>query len=482
MTPTPLGEGKTTTAIGLVDGLSKLGVRAVATLRQPSLGPVFGLKGGGTGGGLARLLPEAELNLHCTGDAHAVASAHNLLAALAEAAVHHRLVAGFEAPGLEWRRVTPIEDRALRSVITGRGTGNGPERESGFDLDAASEVMAVLALATGYRDLRERLGRMVVGYRQDGQPVTAGDLGAVGSMLALLKDAIKPNLAQTAGGQPAIVHAGPFGNIAHGASSILADRLALGLAQVAVTEAGFGAELGLEKLVHIKVRAGGPAPLAAVVVVTVRAIKWHGGASLKELEAAHAEALERGLENMAHAIGLARAFGLPAVVAINRFASDRPEEIATVRRAALAAGALAAVESLAHSQGGAGTVELARAVLAALEQPSEVRYLYPLEAPLADKVEAVARQAYNAGGMRWEEHAQRQAERYTALGWGGLPVCIAKTHLSLSADPQLRGCPRGHVLPITDVRVAAGAGFVYPLAGEIQTLPALPKHPNARCT
>ena len=480
MTPTPLGEGKTTTSIGLVQGLARLGRRPVLTLRQPSVGPLFGVKGGGTGGGRARVMPDTEINLHFTGDAHAVASAHNLLAAMADAAVYHGTMPGLEVSGLEWRRVTNVEDRALRRIVTGlAGRGNGPMREAGFDIDAASEIMAVVALSTDYDDLRVRLGRLVVGYSSDGSPVSASDLNAVGAMMALLKDALKPNLVQTLEGQPALVHTGPFGNIAHGCSSILADRLALSCGDTVVTEAGFGADLGLEKFIHIKARSGGVSPSTAVLVVTVRSLKWHGGVGMKELTSPNLDALKRGLCNMEHAIEIVRLFGLPTVVAINRFPNDTPEEVEEVKRSGRDAGAYAVAESHGFSQGGAGTTELAEAVVSACKQPSQPKYLYPLEASIEDKVETLARQVYEAGDVRWERTALRQAQRYTERGWGELPICMAKTHLSTSADPRARGRPRGHTLPIAEIRIAAGAGFVYPLAGDIQTLPGLPRRPNA---
>ncbi len=480
MTPTPMGEGKTTTSIGLVQGLARIGRRPVLTLRQPSIGPVFGIKGGGTGGGQARVMPDTEINFHFTGDAHAVASAHNLLAALADAAVNHGTVPGLDASGLEWRRVSNIGDRALRHITTGLGgRSNGPMREAGFDIDAASEIMAVLALSTGYDDLRARLARMVVGYFRDGRPVTASDLNSVGAMMALLKDALKPNLVQTLEGQPTLVHTGPFGNIAHGCSSILADRLALGCGDIVVTEAGFGADLGFEKFVHIKTRSGGVPPSAAVVVVTVRALKWHGGVALRELTSANLDALRRGLVNMEHAIGIVRGVGLPAVVAINRFPDDQPDELDSVRSAALQAGAHAVAESHGFSQGGPGATELAEAVVSACKEPSHLTYLYPLEASIEEKVDALARQVYGAAEVRWERSALRQARRYTDLGWGDLPICMAKTHLSVSADPRALGRPQGHTFPIAGIRISAGAGFVYPLAGEITTMPGLPREPNA---
>lgn len=480
MTPTPMGEGKTTTSIGLVQGLARLGRRPVLTVREPSMGPVFGIKGGGTGGGQSRVLPDTNINLHFTGDAHAVASAHNLLAALADAAVYHRTAPDLDASGLQWRRVTNAGDRALRNIVIGlNGRVDGPLRETGFDIDAASEIMAVLALSTGYDDLRVRLGRLLVGYSRDGKPVTASDLNAVGSMMALLKDALKPNLVQTQEGQPALVHSGPFGNIAHGCSSILADRLAMGCGDIVVTEAGFGADLGLEKYVHIKTRSGGYPPSAAVVVVTVRALKWHGGAALKELTSPNLEALRKGKANMERTIGVVGLFGLPAVVAINRFPDDSPEEVDAVKKAALAAGAHGVAESHVFSNGGEGAEELGEAVLSACEQPSELKYLYPLEASIEEKVESLARNIYEAGEVNWERSALRQARRYTELGWGALPICMAKTNASISADPKLLGRPQGHTFPITGLRISAGAGFVYPLAGEIRTLPALPRTPNA---
>ena len=480
MTPTSMGEGKTTTSIGLVDGLARLGKRPVLTLRQPSVGPVFGVKGGGTGGGLARVMPDTEINLHFTGDAHAVASAHNLLAAMADAAVHHRAVPDLEASGLEWRRVTNTEDRGLRHIVAGLGgRNNSPVRETGFDIDAASEIMAVLALSAGYDDLRARLARLVVGFSPKGSPVTASDLNAVGAMMALLKDALMPNLVQTLEGQPALVHTGPFGNIAHGSSSILADRLALGCGDFVITEAGFGADLGLEKFVHIKTRSGGTPPSVAVVVVTVRALKWHGGAASRELTTANLEAVKRGMANMEHHIGIVRLFGLPAVVAINRFPEDRPDEVDAIKGAALDAGAHAVAESHGFAQGGEGTLELAEAVVSTSEQPSELNYFYPLDASIEEKVETLALRVYGAGEVRWEAGALRQARRYTDLGWSGLPICMAKTNLSISADPRLRGKPRDYTFPIVGLRASVGAGFLYPLAGEIQTLPGLPRTPNA---
>ncbi len=488
ITPTPAGEGKTTTAIGLSDGLARLGKRPVLTIRQPSMSLLFGQKGGGTGGGKARVVPEAEINLNFTGDSHAIASAHNLLAAMTDAAVYYRAVPGLAASGLEWRRVVNTQDRALRHVVTGLGgRGNGPMRETGFDVDAASEIMAVLALATGYDDLRARLGRMVVGFTSpEGKPVTAADVGAVGPMMAILKDALKPNLVQTLEGTPALVHTGPFGNIAHGCSSVLADRLGLACGDILVTEAGFGADLGLEKFMHIKARSSGLRPSVAVVVATLRALKYQGGVPLKDVESPNAEALAQGIPSLEHALEIVRAFGLPAVVAVNRFPQDAPQELAMVRQAALRAGALAVADSFAFAQGGEGARELAQAVLDVLqpvpmgrEQPAQPRFLYPLEASIPEKVEAIAKQVYLAGDVQWDDDALEQAERYAKLGWGTLPVCMAKTPFSLTADSSVKGVPRGHAFRITGVRISAGAGFVYPMAGEIQTMPGLPRRPNA---
>ena len=377
ITPTPAGEGKTTTAIGLTDGLARLGRRAVLAIREPSLGPLLGRKGGGTGGGRARVEPAADINLHFTGDFHAVQSAHNFLAAMADHAARSGAVAGFSPEAISWRRVTDAQDRALRRIETGLGgPAAGPRRETGFDISAASEIMAVLALASGYGDLRRRLSQVVVGWGGGGRPVSAGELRCVGALMALLRDALKPNLVQTAEGRPAIVHTGPFGNIAHGCSSILADRLALATGELAVTEAGFGADLGFEKFMDIKVRQGGPAPSAAVVVATVGGLRWHGGAQPDRLAEPDPRRVEAGVANLRHAIGIVRRYGLPAVVALNRRSSDTPGEIEIARRAALEAGALAAVEAKGFTEGGAGMTELARAVASAVEQPSTVRLLY----------------------------------------------------------------------------------------------------------
>ena len=480
MTPSPPGEGKTTTAIALVEGLARIGRRPVLTIREPSMGPFFGIKGGGTGGGMARVEPEADINLHFTGDAHAIASAHNLLAAMTDAAAFHGTVPDLDPSLIAWKRVTNAEERSLRRIVSGLGgRANGPMRETGFDIDAASEIMAILALTTGYDDLRKRLGRIVVGARRDRTPVTAADVGAVGAMMALLRDAVKPNLVQTLEGNLAIIHTGPFGNIAHGNSSILGDLLAAGCGDIVVTEAGFGADLGFEKFVHIKTRMGGHPPSVAVVVVTVRALKYHGGDAAKDGAPADDAALERGLPNMEHVIELVTSTGLKAVVAINRFPQDTRREVEAVERAALAAGAHAVVESHGFARGGEGTVELAQAVVEAAQGPARLNYAYDLADSPEEKIEKLARKFYGAAEVQWAPEASRQTRRFVEQGAGLMPICMAKTHRSLSADPTLLGRPRGHTFPIVEMRISAGAGFLAPLAGAIPTLPGMPRKPNA---
>ena len=478
ITPTPAGEGKTTTSIGLTDGLARIGRRPVLTIRQPSLGPLFGRKGGGTGGGKATVQPAVEINLHFTGDFHAIESAHNFLAAMADTVARSGEIAGFAPEGITWRRVTDAEDRGLRHIVTGvGGRADGPLRDTGFDISAASEIMAILALAADYIDLRQRLSDIVTGWTVEHTPVTAGELGCVGAMMVLLKDALKPNLVQTVEGQPAIVHTGPFGNIAHGCSSILADRLALGAGEFVITEAGFGADLGFEKFMDIKVRQGGPRPDAAVLVATVRGLKWHGG--VEDLEAEpDVAAVTTGAANLRHGIGIVRRYGLPVVVAINRFAGDSAEEIAEIRRVAEEAGAVAAVEAHGFEQGGAGMIELAEAVVAATEQPATVQLLYEDDEPAFTKVERLASELYGAGRTTWGPRTRTAIRRFERNGWY-FPICVAKTHLSISADATRRGAPRGHNFPVTEVRVSAGARQIVVLAGSIVTLPGLPPHPNA---
>ena len=480
ITPTPAGEGKTTTSIGLVDGLHRIGKRAVLTIRQPSLGPLFGRKGGGSGGGAATVQPAADINLHFTGDFHAIESAHNFLAAMADNTVHNGDVAGFEPGQISWRRVTDAEDRALRRVVSGvGGRADGPLRETGFDISAASEIMAIVALARDYRDLRRRLSDIVVGWTTDRRPITAEEVGAVGSMMVLLKDALKPNIVQTVEGNPAIVHTGPFGNIAHGCSSIVADQLALASGDYVVTEAGFGADLGFEKFMDIKVRQGGHPPAAAVLVATVRGLKWHGGQQQSELTSPNVAALMEGASNLRHAIGIVKRYGLPVVVAINCFPEDSAEERSALARVALEAGALAAVEARGFAEGGAGMTELAEAVVDAVDNhEGGVELGYPDDISIIDKVETLARDLYQADRTTWGPMTRTTARLFSDQGWD-FPICVAKTHLSISADSRLRGAPSGHVFPVTELRIAAGAQQVIVLAGPIMTLPGLPRRPNA---
>jgi len=480
ITPTPAGEGKTTTAIGLTQGLAKLGHKSAVTLREPSLGPIFGIKGGGTGGGKSRVIPEDEINIHFTGDAHAVASAHNLLAALVDNAVQRGQVPDLDPTGIHWSRVTDASDRALRLVISGvGGANNSPLRESRFDMVSASEIMAILALCSDLEDLRKRLARIVVGTSRQGIPVTVENLGVGGALLSLLRQTILPNLAQTTEGQPAFIHAGPFGNIAHGCSSIIADRLALAYADYVVTEAGFGSDLGFEKFMHIKARQSGLLPSAAVLVATVRALKWHGGVARRDLDKPNQQAVVAGGPNLIHHVNIVRSFGVPVVVAINRFDNDSPEELATIEEIARQAGAAASVQSLAFSLGGEGAVALAEAVTKVAREPANISYVYPLEASTEDKALALARQIYQADEVSWTPEALRRLRSFEAQGWGEMPICVAKTHLSISHNPAWRGVPSGYVFPITDIRASVGAGFLYVLAGQIQTLPGLPSRPLA---
>ena len=481
ITPTPAGEGKTTTTVGLTQAMGQLGKNVVATLREPSLGPIFGIKGGGTGGGKSLIEPQDEVNIHFTGDAHAVSSAHNLLAALTDNAAQRDRVPGFRPEGITWRRVTDVEDRALRSIMTGiGGSNNAPVRESGFDIVTASEIMAILALARDLEDLRARLSRIVVGYTNQGDPVTADDVEAVGSMMALLRYAIQPNIVQTTEGQPVIVHAGPFGNIAHGCSSVVGDRLALGYADYVLSEAGFGADLGFEKFMHIKARFNGLEPHAAVIVASVRAVKYHGGVRVRDLEVPNTEAVEEGMSNLTHLIGMIRSFNLPVVVALNHFPTDTPEETAIMKRGAEEAGAFAAVESKVFADGGAGGIDLANAVIEATsaDEHPEISYAYEMDDTLRDKVTALAKRVYNADRVTYVLAAGRQLRQFQERGWGNLPVCMAKTHLSISHRANLKGRPSGYVFQISDVRASVGAGFIYPIAGNIVTMPGLPGSPR----
>ena len=483
ITPTPAGEGKTTTAIGLTQGLGKLGYRPVVNLREPALGPIYGIKGGGTGGGKARVVPEDEINIHFTGDAHAVASTHNLLAALVDNAVYRNNAAGMDPTGVQWSRVTDVSDRALRQIVSGLGgNGNSPLRDSRFDIVTASEIMALLALSSDMEDMRVRLSRMVVGSNREGNPVAVGDLGLTGALMTLMRQTIMPNLVQTLEGQPAIIHAGPFGNIAHGCSSIVADRLGLSYADYVVTEAGFGADLGFEKFMHIKSRQSGLTPDAVVLVASLRALRWHGGSTRRELATANLDAVKSGGANLSHLARMVRSFGVPLVVALNRFPGDTEDELKAVREIALEAGAESTAEISGFTDGGEGGMALGEAVTkAAAGDGSEVSpsYVYPLDAPVREKVLALAKAVYGAGDVSWSAEARRKLRYFESQGWGNLPICMAKTHLSISHDPALRGSPSGYTFPINDIRASVGAGFLYTLAGRIETLPGLPSVPLA---
>ena len=480
MTPTPAGEGKTTTTVGLGDALNRAGKRAMVCLREPSLGPCFGVKGGAAGGGWSQVVPMEDINLHFTGDFHAIGAAHNLLAALLDNHVYWGNALGIDARRVSWRRVVDLNDRALRSIVGSLGgPANGFPREDGFDITVASEVMAVFCLAEGLADLRDRLGRIVVAETRDRAPVFAADLEAAGPMTALLKDAILPNLVQTLEGTPAFVHGGPFANIAHGCNSVTATRTALKLADYVVTEAGFGSDLGGEKFIDIKCRKSGLRPDAAVLVGTVRAVKMHGGVPRSELGAENTEAVGAGAANLIRHVEILRGFGVPVIVALNRFASDSDAEIAVVSEACAQAGA-EAVECTHWAEGGAGAAALAEKVAAAAERPSPgFAFLYPDEMPLWEKIETVARRVYKAGAVSAPDRVRRQLRAWQDGGYGALPMCMAKTPLSLSADPALLGAPEGHDLTVRDVRLAAGAGFVVAVCGDIMTMPGLPRVPAA---
>ena len=480
ISPTPAGEGKTTTTVGLGDALNRIGHRAMVCLREPSLGPVFGMKGGAAGGGYAQIVPMEQINLHFTGDFAAIALAHNLLAAMIDNHIHHGNALGFDLRRITWKRVMDMNDRALRDNVIGLGgPGNGMPRESGFDIVVASEIMAILCLATSLADLKERLARIVVGETADRKPITCAQLRAQGAMAALLKDAISPNLVQTLENNPAFVHGGPFANIAHGCNTAIATRAALKLADYVVTEAGFGADLGAEKFIDIKCRKTGLRPSAAVLVATARALKYHGGMAVADVSKEDVAALERGLPNLErHLRNVQEVYGLPCVVAINHRSHDTPAEIDLLTKRVEALGAKAVVaRHWAH--GGAGAEELAREVVAACATPNRFQFVYEESLPLWQKVEAIATKVYGAAGVTAAPAAKERIERLQAEGYGHFPVCIAKTQMSFSTNAALRGAPSGHTLDIREVRLAAGAEFVVMVCGDIMTMPGLPKVPAA---
>ncbi len=541
ITPTPLGEGKTTTTVGLSQALgAHLGQKVFTNIRQPSQGPTFGIKGGAAGGGYAQVIPMEDFNLHLTGDIHAITAANNLLAAAIDARLHHEsyqddqrlfdalcpvrkdgsrsfskiMLRRLKKLGIDktdpdeltpeersrfarldidpetitWRRVVDTNDRYLREITIGQGPQEKFQRQTGYDITVASEIMAILALTTGLEDMRERLGRMVIGTSRAGEAITADDLGVGGALTVLMKDAIMPNLMQTLEGTPAFVHAGPFANIAHGNSSIVADQIALKLVGpdgYVLTESGFGADIGMEKFFDIKCRYSGLIPDAVVLVATIRALKMHGGGPKvvagKPLDPAYTEEnlelLEAGAGNMVAHIKNALRFGIPVVVAINQFKDDTEAEIALLQRIAREAGAFDAVPSNHWAEGGLGSIELGKAVMEATKQGSNFDFLYPLEASIKEKIETIATQIYGADGVEYSEEAERKIERYNRLGFAGLPICMAKTHLSLSHDPTLKGVPTGYILPIRDIRASVGAGFLYPLVGQMSTMPGLPTRP-----
>ncbi len=489
ITPTPLGEGKSTTLIGLGEAMKHLGKKSVITLRQPSQGPTFGIKGGAAGGGYAQVVPMETFNLNLTGDIHAVTAANNLLAAM----IDNRLLRGnplnINPHSITWKRVVDTNDRALRKIIVGLGgrMEGGIPRETGFDITVASEVMAILALTTSLQDMRKRFGRIVVGLTHDKKPVTAEEIGAAGAMTVLMRDAIRPTIMQTLENTPALVHAGPFANVAHGNSSILADMIGIKTADYLMTESGFGADIGAEKFFNIKCRYSGLKPDAAVIVATIRALKSHSGKYKivagkplpPEMLENNVADVEAGATNLRKQIENVKLHGVTPVVAINAFSSDHADEIEAVKRIAIEAGALGAAVSTHWADGGKGAIELAEMVIAAAEEPSEFKFLYDLDQPITTKIETIAKKIYGADDVFFEPFAAQQIASYEENGFGNLPICMAKTHLSLSHDPKLKGAPTGFTLPIREVRASVGAGFIYPICGDMRTMPALPEHPAA---
>jgi formate--tetrahydrofolate ligase len=482
MSPTPAGEGKTTTSIGLADAMNRLGKKTTVALREPSLGPVFGMKGGATGGGYAQVVPSDEINLHFTGDIHAITAAHNLLAAMVDNRLHFDGSCGLlDCRRVTWKRVMDMDDRVLREIVVGIGGPlRGIARETGFDITAASEIMAIFCLSEDLKDLKERLGNILIGYSPDQQPVFARAIKAQGAMAALLKDALKPNLVQTLEGTPALIHGGPFANIAHGTNSIIATRLALGLSDFVITESGFGSDLGAEKFFDIVVRTGHvPPPDACVLVATIRALKYHGGVKLKDIDQEDLEAVEKGFENLAKHMENMRTFGVPFVVAINRCPSDTEAEIEKLRTLCLENKTRVALSEV-YARGGEGGEELAREILQAIEEDKNTfQFLYELDLPLIDKIEAVAKRVYGAASVAMEGKIKRKIRRLEKRGFGNLPVCIAKTQYSLSDDDEALGRPEDFTLIVTDASLSAGAGFVVVYCGDIMTMPGLPKIPSA---
>ena len=479
ISPTPAGEGKTTTSVGLADAMNAMGKKTMLCLREPSLGPVFGIKGGAAGGGYAQVVPMEDINLHFTGDIHAIGAANNLLAAMIDNSIQQGNPLNMDARRITWKRCMDMNDRQLRFIVDGLGGKiNGTPREDGFDITVASEVMAVFCLAKDLTDLKERLSRSVCAYTYDGKPVTAGQIGAAGAMTALLKDALDPNLVQTLENNPAIIHGGPFANIAHGCNSAIATKLSLKLADYVVTEAGFGADLGAEKFLDIKCRYAGLNPAAVVLVATVRALKSHGGVAKADLNKPNAAAVRAGAANLTRHIENLQGFGLPVCVAINAFPTDTAEEMAVIHEICAKVGVPCALSEV-FAKGGEGGKALAETVLSIMDDTARVQYTYPLEASLTEKIEAVAKKIYRADGVNYTAAAKKTLDELTALGYGNLPVCIAKTQYSFSDDAKLIGAPEGFAMNVREVRLSAGAGFVVVICGSIMTMPGLPKHPAA---
>ena len=480
ITPTPAGEGKTTTTIGLADGLKKIGKNVMVALREPSLGPVFGVKGGAAGGGYAQVVPMEDINLHFTGDFHAIGAANNLLAAMLDNHIQQGNALGIDPRKITWKRCVDMNDRQLRFVVDGLGgKSNGTPREDGFDITVASEIMAVFCLSDSITDLKARLSRIVVGYTYDDKPVTAGDIGAVGAMAALLKDALKPNLVQTLEGTPAFVHGGPFANIAHGCNSVIATKTALAIGDYTVTEAGFGADLGAEKFLDIKCRAAGLVPDAVVVVATVRALKMHGGLPKTELSTENTAALEKGIPNLLrHVSNIKNVYGLPCVVAVNRFPTDTDAEINLVIEKCRELGVNVALSTV-WADGGAGGIELANEVVRLCDTPKNFKFSYELDSSIKEKIEQITKKIYGGESVSYTADAEKQIEKLTSLGFDKLPVCMAKTQYSFSDDPKKLGAPTGFTVTVRNVKISAGAGFIVALTGEIMTMPGLPKVPAA---